>query len=77
MTGLEWALTWLLVFLYISFVFTVCLLTFRKGHTLLGILGIFLPILWLVGALLPAKRGSRQWVNEGMRRQAEMEQMTR
>jgi hypothetical protein len=34
-------------------------LTFKKGHTLLGILGIFLPFLWLIGAILPAKPGSR------------------
>ncbi len=44
---------------YIVALFTVCLLTFRKGHTLLGILGIFLPFLWLIGAILPPKRGSQ------------------
>ena len=34
-------------------------MTFRKGHTLLGIVGIILPILWLIGAFMPAKEGSR------------------
>ena len=44
---------------YIIALFTVCKLTFQKGHTLLGIVGIFLPFLWLIGAILPAKPGSR------------------
>jgi hypothetical protein len=37
----------------------VCRLTFEKGHTILGIVGIFMPFLWLIGAILPAKPGSR------------------
>jgi uncharacterized membrane protein len=59
MTGLEWFLTATLIVLYIFLVFTVALITFRKGHFVLGFLGIFLPFLWLIGALLPDK-------NEGM-----------
>ena len=45
--------------MYIVCIFTVCMMTFQKGHTLLGIVGIFLPFLWLIGAVLPAKPGSR------------------
>jgi hypothetical protein len=52
-------------------------LTFRKGHTVLGILGIFVPFLWLIGAILPAKQGSRYWVDEGIRRQETMDELTR
>jgi hypothetical protein len=59
MTGLEWFLSTTLIVLYIFLVFTVCLITFRKGHFVLGFLGIFLPFLWLIGALLPDR-------NEGM-----------
>ena len=44
--------------MYLVCIVTVCLMTFRKGHTILGILGIFLPLLWLIGAVLPAKPGS-------------------
>jgi hypothetical protein len=44
---------------YIFALFTVCSLTFQKGHTVLGIVGIFLPFLWLIGAVLPPKAGSR------------------
>jgi len=58
MTGLEWVLWIILVAFYICCIFTVCLLTFQKGHTLLGIVGIFIPLLWLVGAILPARQGS-------------------
>jgi hypothetical protein len=53
------------------------MLTFKKGHTLLGIIGIFFPILWLIGAILPAKRGSRFDVEQSMRYQANMADMTR
>ena len=41
-----------LVLLYLALVFTVCVMTFRKGHTVLGVLGIFFPILWLIGAIM-------------------------
>ncbi len=59
MSALDWALTFTLGILYFFLLFTVCFMTFRKGHILLGILGIFLPFLWLIGAILPPKRGSR------------------
>jgi uncharacterized membrane protein len=59
MTGLEWFLGTSLVVLYIVCIFTVALITFQKGHYVLGFLGIFLPFLWLIGALLPDR-------NEGM-----------
>jgi hypothetical protein len=77
MTTLEWVLSITLFVMYWWLVFTVAVLTFRKGHTVLGILGIFFPFLWLIGAILPAKRGSRVWVDEGMRRQEEIERLTR
>jgi hypothetical protein len=53
------------------------MLTFRKGYTALGCLGFFLPILWLIGAILPTKKGSRLWVDQGRQQQADMEQYTR
>jgi uncharacterized membrane protein len=60
MSGLEWFLTTTLVVLYLFLIFTVGYITFQKGHYVLGLLGIFLPFLWLIGALLPDR-------NEGMR----------
>lgn len=64
MTTLEWIFSGVFLLLYISFVFTVAGLTFRKGYTVLGILGILMPILWLIGAILPTKQGSRHWIDE-------------
>jgi hypothetical protein len=66
MIWLTWTFGILFFTLYIVCLFTVCLLTFRKGYILLGILGIFLPFLWLIGAILPAKRGSAYEVQQNM-----------
>jgi len=45
--------------IYLVLLFTVAVLTFRKGHWVLGLIGIFFPILWLIGAVLPDKRRRR------------------
>jgi hypothetical protein len=58
MTGLEWILASTLGAIYFVCLFTVCALTFRKGHVALGIIGIVLPFLWLIGAVLPPRPGS-------------------
>lgn len=58
MTGLEWILGVALVSLYFVCLFTVCMITFQKGYTALGIIGIFLPFLWLIGAVMPPKPDS-------------------
>jgi hypothetical protein len=36
-----------------------------------------LPILWLIGAILPVKKGSRLWVDQGRREQADIQEYTR
>ena len=77
MTTLDWILSVTFFMLYFFMIFTVCYLTFQKGHWVLGIIGIFLPILWLIGAILPAKRGSRYEVQQAMRDQAQIAEMTR
>jgi hypothetical protein len=69
MTVLDWVFASLLFSLYFFCLFTVCLLTFRKGYVVLGIIGIFVPFLWLIGAVLPAKRGSQYASTEGMHMQ--------
>jgi hypothetical protein len=73
---LGWFFGFMFWMFYIFAIFTVCLLTFKKGHILLGILGIFLPFLWLIGAIMPAKRGSRFETEQAMAQQARMQQMT-
>jgi hypothetical protein len=72
----EWLLYTMLVMFYIMCLFTVCALTFRKGHTILGIVGIFIPFLWLIGAILPAKQGSRYDVAQQTAYQAQMQRYT-
>jgi hypothetical protein len=72
----EWLLYTLLVMFYIMCLFTVCALTFRKGHTILGIVGIFIPFLWLIGAILPAKQGSRYDIAQQTAYQAQMQRYT-
>ncbi len=76
MSVLEWILVSILFVLYIMCLVTVCTLTFKKGYVVMGIVGIFFPILWLIGAMLPPKRGSRYEVEESMRIQRNIQQMT-
>ena len=72
----EWLLWMLLATFYIVCLFTVCRLTFQKGYTLLGIVGIFIPFLWLIGAVMPAKRGSRYQIEQETAFNAQMRQYT-
>lgn len=67
MNVLEWVLSVTLLSIYVACVFTVCSLTFQKGYRMLGWFGIIFPILWLIGAVLPPKPGSR--FAQGMARQ--------
>jgi hypothetical protein len=77
MSALDWILSTTLFLLYFFLLFTVCFMTFRKGYVVLGIVGIFIPFLWLIGAILPAKPGSQYAVEEATRYQSQMQQMTR
>jgi hypothetical protein len=58
MSGTGWFFAIGLGVLYLVLLFTVALMTFRKGHWVLGVIGIIFPILWLIGAILPARRGA-------------------
>ena len=64
MSVLEWVLIASLAFIYIWLVVTVAVVTFRKGRIVLGVFGIFLPFLWLIGAILPARSGSSYDVDQ-------------
>jgi hypothetical protein len=57
MSGTGWGILMGVLYLVLFFVFAV--LSFRKGHWVLGLIGFVFPILWLVGALLPARPGHR------------------
>jgi hypothetical protein len=45
----------LLAILYIVLLITLGVMTIRKGHGVLFVIGIFIPILWLIGALMPPR----------------------
>jgi len=77
MSALDWILACILFVVYVMCLATVCMLTFKKGYYVLGIVGIFFPILWLIGAILPAKHGSRYEIEETMRLQQQIQHMTR
>ena len=74
MSWLEWTLGFILFSFYITCIFTVASITFQKGHVLLGIIGIFVPLLWLIGAFLPAKKGSRYEISQQMAYQQQVQQ---
>ena len=41
--------------LYLILLVTLGVLSLRKGHWVMFIIGIFIPLFWLIGALLPRR----------------------
>jgi len=41
--------------IWIVLMITCGVVTLRKGHWVLFIIGIFLPLLWIIGAVIPPK----------------------
>jgi hypothetical protein len=52
-----WAITVGIIYLVLLVVFAV--LSFRKGHWVLGLIGFIFPILWIIGAILPGRYATR------------------
>ena len=45
--------------LWVVLMLTLGILTLRKGHWVMFIIGLFLPLFWLIGAVIPpVRRGS-------------------
>jgi hypothetical protein len=42
--------------LYIVLLITLGILSIRKGHWVMFIVGLFIPLFWLIGAILPPVR---------------------
>jgi ABC-type multidrug transport system permease subunit len=42
--------------LYLILVVTLGVMSVRKGHWVMFIIGFFLPFFWLIGALMPSRR---------------------
>ncbi len=49
----------LLSVIYLVLLCTVAIMTFRKGHWVLGLIGFIFPLLWLIGAVLPDRHRRR------------------
>ena len=45
--------------IYLVLLVVFALLSVRKGHWVLGLIGFIVPILWIVGALLPSRYARR------------------
>jgi hypothetical protein len=57
MSGTLWFTT--LGIIYLVLLFTLAVLSFRKGHWVLGLIGFVFPVLWIIGAILPSRRHYR------------------
>ena len=54
MSGTGLGITLGIIYFVLLVVFAV--LSFRKGHWVLGLIGFIFPILWFIGAILPSRR---------------------
>ena len=51
-----WALGAFGVLLYFTLLFVLGVSCLRKGHWVMFILGIFVPLFWIIGAVIPPVR---------------------
>ena len=49
-----WIFLWSVI--YLALIVTLGVMSIRKGHWVMFIVGFFLPIFWLIGALMPTRR---------------------
>lgn len=42
--------------IYVVLLVTLGILSIRKGHWIMFLVGFFFPLFWLIGALLPRRR---------------------
>ncbi len=45
--------------IYLILLITLGVISLRKGHWVMFIIGIFLPLFWLIGALIPSRERLR------------------
>jgi hypothetical protein len=50
---------WILGIIYFVLMVTLGLISLRKGHWVMFIVGLFIPLFWLIGALMPPRRAVR------------------
>ena len=44
--------------LYLVLLLTLGIIALRKGHWIMFIFGLFLPLFWLIGALIPSRHAA-------------------
>jgi len=49
-------ISWVAGVIYLVLLLTLGIISIRKGHWVMFIIGLFIPLFWLIGALLPPKR---------------------
>lgn len=42
--------------IYVVLLVTLGIMSIRKGHWIMFLVGLFFPLFWLIGALLPRRR---------------------
>ncbi len=42
--------------IYFLLIITLGVMSLRKGHWVMFLIGIFIPLFWFIGALLPSRR---------------------
>ncbi len=45
--------------LYFILLVTLGIMSIRKGHWVMFIIGLFIPLFWVIGALMPPKEAAR------------------
>lgn len=51
-----WGIGGGLAILYLVLLVVLGVSTLRKGHWVMFILGIFMPLFWIIGAIIPPRR---------------------
>lgn len=57
--GTPMVLGFTLGIIYLVLLLVLGVLSFRKGHWVLGLIGFIFPVLWLIGAILPSRHAHR------------------
>jgi hypothetical protein len=58
---------WLSGALYLVLLITLGVLSLRKGHWVMFVVGLFLPLFWLTGTMLPPRRYLGSWLSTSNR----------
>jgi hypothetical protein len=56
-----WGIGGGLAVIYLILLITLGVMTLRKGHWIMFIIGIFLPLFWIIGAIIPPVGGRTEY----------------